>query len=199
MATKRTLGRPNAVEQLVGEVQSQFVPIDIGIPQPHRLTIVAQQRLGAAISAVNNMLLSMNLWRAVDRHLKKKDLRGRLSDSEQDILRAVITFAGAGLDAALKKLIKDSVREIASHHELARKKFLDYVERHLSSADSVINRRSLGEILIDGRGSQAALLDRYERELTGDSLQSSRQVSLVCGALGVDDRDIRERDVTPLI
>lgn len=135
----------------------------------------------------------MDLSRAVDRKLQKKELRGHLSKSEVDILRAVITFAGAGLDAALKKLIKDTVREIAVRNPLAKRKFLDFLDRHLAGTDMPINRRLLAEVLIDGRGPQAALLDHYERELTGDSLQSSEQVSVVCGALGIEDRHIRER------
>lgn len=194
MATKkRSRGRPNAVEELVASVESHFEPIKLLKPISHELTAGAQERLTAALSSVNNVLLTMNLSRAVDRKLQKKELRGRLSESEVDILRAVITFAGAGLDAALKKLIQDTVREIAIRNQHAKKKFLDFLDRHLAGTDAPINRRLLADVLIDSRGTQAALLDRYERELTGDSLQASDQVSVVCGALGIEDRVIRER------
>ncbi len=194
MATKkRGRGRPNAVEELVSSVDSQFQPIELLKPVSHSATAGAQERLTAALSSVNNVLLTMNLSRAVDRKLKKKELRGHLSESEVDILRAVIVFAGAGLDAALKKLIQDTVRDIAVRNPLARKKFLDFLDRHMAGTDTPVNRRLLAEVLIDGRGTQAALLDRYERDLTGDSLQSSEQVSVVCGALAIEDRTVRER------
>jgi len=191
--TKRSRGRPNAVEAVAAAVAEQFKPIDLPAPFSVPTTQGAQERLDAGLAAVNNVLLTMDLSRAVDRKLKKKSLRGRLSDSQTDVLRAAIAFAGAGLDAALKKLIRDTVRQVALQNPLARKKFLDFLDQHLAGADSPVNRRGLAEILIDGRGAQAALLDSYERELTGDSLQSVEQVAVVCGALGIDDRGIREK------
>ncbi len=190
---KPRVGRPSAIEALVRRVERQFQPIDL----PKRVecpdTQPAQDRLQAALSTVNNVFLTMNLSRSVDRDVKKKDLRGRLSDTQVDILRSAITFACAGDDAALKKLIKDTVRRIAVENELARKKFLEFIDRHLAAPDSPVDRRTLGEVLIHPDGGQAALLERYERELTGDSLQSAQQVALVCGALGVEARAIRER------
>lgn len=194
MATpKRKPGRPNAVEALVAREEGQFQPLALPDAVAHPVTQGAQERLSAALETVNNVFLTMNLSRAVDRSVKRKDLRGRLSDTHVDILRSSIVFAGAGLDAALKKLIIDSVREVVIRNESARGKFIDFIDKHLGTVDNPVDRRRLAEVLIDGRGSQAALLDRYERSLTGDSLQSAKQVNDVCAALGIDDRDIRER------
>jgi hypothetical protein len=190
---KRKRGRPNAVEALVAREEQQFEPIILPSAYSNPATQAAQQRLNAALETVNNVLLILNLSRAVDRSVKKKDLRGRLSDTHIDILRSAIVFAGAGLDAALKKLIKDTVRDVALQNESAHEKFVDFIDDHLGTADNPVDRRRLAEVLIDGRGSQAALLERYERDLTGDSLQSADQVNEVCGALGVDERKIRER------
>jgi hypothetical protein len=190
---KRGRGRPNAVEVLVAKVERQFDPLLLPAAHAHVGTQGAQERLAAALESVNNVLLTMSLSRAANRAVQKKDLRGRLSATELDILRAAIAFAGAGLDAALKKLMKDTVRDIALRIPLARRKFLDFIDGHLASSGQPVDRRRLAEILVDGRGSQAVLLERYERELTGDSLQSVDQVNIVCGALGIDDRAIRER------
>jgi hypothetical protein len=181
------------VEVLAANVEQQFEPLVLPAPRTHDGTRGAQERLAAALESVNNVLLTMSLSRAVDRAVKRKELRGRLSETQVDILRAALAFAGAGLDASLKKLIKDTVREIALRSPSARKKFLDFVDRHLAASDQPVDRRRLAELLVDGRGSQAALLENYERELTGDSLQSIDQLNVICGALGVDDRTIRER------
>ena len=190
---KKRPGRPNAVEVLASKVDDQFDPIELPTAFPSAKTAAAQERLDAALSSVNNVLLTMSISRAVDRSVKKKDLRGRLSESNTDILRAAIVFAGAGVDAALKKLMKDTIREVVLRHESAKTKCLDFIDRHLAAPDSAVDRRRLGLILTDSRGSQAVLLESYERELTGDSLQSADQVNSVCGASGVDERMIRER------
>ncbi|MBM3470231.1 MAG: hypothetical protein FJX73_05500 [Armatimonadetes bacterium] len=177
----------------MAKVEQQFDPLVLPAAHGHAGTQGAQERLTAALESVNNALLTMSLSRAANRAVQKKDLRGRLSETQLDILRAAIAFAGAGLDAALKKLIKDTVRDIALRIPSARRKFLDFIDRHLAASDQPVDRRRLAEILVDGRGSQAALLESYERELTGDSLQSVDQVNVVCGALGIDTRTIRER------
>lgn len=193
MKRKRGRGRPGIIESLVAQVEEGFESIKLPRRYDHPKTLGAQTRLNGALSTVNNVFLTMNLSRAVDRSVKKKELRGRLSQTQLDILRAAIVFAGAGLDAALKKLIADTVREIAVNHERARRKLLDFIDTHLASAVSPVNRRSLAEILIDDQGPKEALLHRYERALTGDSLQAVDQVRTVCGALAVADRAIHER------
>lgn len=194
MATKKPRkGRPPVIEALVARVEKQFKPIELPDPSEHHMTKDAQARLNAAASSVNNVLLTMYLSRAIDRGVQKKDPRGRLSETQVDTLRAVIAFAGAGLDAALKKLIRDTVREVALQSKPARRKLVDFIDRYMAGSESPINRRRLAEVLLDKRGSKEALLERYERHLTGDSLQSVGQVSVVCGALGIADRGTRER------
>jgi len=186
-------GRKSQIETLVARVEEQFKPISVPRPVRHDATQGAQQRLDAALSSVNNVFLTLNLIRGVDREVQKKELRGRLSDTHIDMLRSAIVFSGAGLDASLKKLIKDTVRKIAVRNSRAKRKFLDFIDRHLAAADSPLNRKCLAEILVDGRGTQAALLEHYEIELTGDSLQAVNQVAAVCSALGIDARPIMER------
>lgn len=158
----------------------------------HELTQPAQAKLHAAFMTVHSMYFIMNLSRALWRDLQKKDHRGRVSESDADILRAAITFAGAGLDASLKQLIRDTIRPLIKTNTSCRTKFHEFVDRHLASGEA-LHRKHLRAVLVDERGSPAALVELYERDLTGDSLQSAQQVKEVCGALGVNDKNIWRR------
>jgi len=133
--------------------------------------------------------------RAVTRDLQDKDHRGRVSDSDADLLRAMIAYAGAGLDASLKQLIRDTVRDLIRTRDDCRKKFLEFTKRYLvaTGATPSIDIGRLTDVLTDDRVPQEVLFEKYEWELTGDSLQSVEQVEKVCGALGVSDKELRMR------
>jgi len=51
------------------------------------------------------------------------DIRGRLTSNEEDLLRAAIVFTGAGLDAALKRLIRDTLPPLLQVNTQAHEKF----------------------------------------------------------------------------
>jgi len=193
VAKRKPQGRPGAVQQLALEAERGFRRLALPAPVASAHVENAQSRLAAACAAVNNVLLTVRLSRAVDRAIEKKDLRGRLADTQLDVLRSAIVFAGAGLDAALKELIRTSILPLAQTSTLAKKKYLTFVAMHLAAPDSPISRTVLAEVLTATDGAQAELLNRYERYLTGDSLQSAAQVDGVCSALGIDDRRIRQR------
>jgi hypothetical protein len=59
-----------------------------------------------------------------------KDGRGRLKEAEVDLLRSALVLAGAGLDAVLKRLIRDALPEllaVGSTHPGADKVFKTHV------------------------------------------------------------------------
>ena len=154
----------------------------------------AQRLLNAAETVVRNVFVTLLFSRAIDRTLTEKDLRGRLKEPDTDLLRTMIAFAGAGLDAALKELIRSTVRDLIQINKACRDKFKEFVKAHLAAgAPLSVDRGRLVEILIDGRTPQEALFDAYERDLTGGSLQSVDKVNEVCGALGVNDPSLRKR------
>jgi len=190
---RRKAPRTKPIEDLAKQAEQRFRPITLSSPVASSDTSGAQERLDAALKTVNNVLLTMDLARGVDRAVKQREIRGRLTETHVDLVRAAIAFAGAGLDSCLKELIRTTIREISKRSELARKKFTAFVEEHLAPADASVSPRKLAEILTSPDGVQASLLDRYERDLTGESLQSAQQVGNVCGALGIDDRRLRER------
>lgn len=182
----------NTLEALYNRAAKSFKLIKLPALYEHELTKPAQQKLWAAFHTVHSMYFNMNLSRALWRDLQKKDHRGRVSESDADILRAAITFAGAGLDASLKQLIRDTIRPLIKIHAPCRIKFHEFVDRHLASGEAM-HRKHLRAVLVDERGSSAALVELYEWDLTGDSPQSAQQVQDVCGALGVNDKNIRRR------
>jgi hypothetical protein len=190
---KKGPGRPRVIEKLVAEVEEQFEPLTLPDAVEHSKTRAAQERLNAALTSVNHVLRMLYLSRAVDQAIQEKTRRGRLPEPQIDILRAVVVFAGAGLDSALKKLIKDTVRRVAIRNETAKERFLKFSEKHLAGTGTSSSHRKLAEVLVHGKGTQEALLEQYEWRLTGDSLQSANQVSGVCGALGVEDSKLRMR------
>jgi len=104
-----------------------------------------------------------------------------------------MVFAGAGLDSTLKELIRSSIRPVALGNQQAREKFKRFTAEHLAAVDGPIDRSTLAKILVSPHGIQEELFARYERNLTGGSLQSASQVATVRGALGINDREIRER------
>lgn len=187
-----TAGDVNSTEALFRKAARSFRAFNLPSRVGHLRTAAAQKQLDAASVTVHNMLFTMCLQRAMMRELQKKDHRGRLSDADQDVLRAVVAFAGAGLDAALKQLIRDAIRSLISTNANSYEQFTGFVDIHLANGES-INRKRLREILLDARGAPSALLEAYERELTGDSLQSAAQVARVCQVLGVDEPEIRKR------
>jgi len=187
MAGRRSVGT------LAAEVEKRFEPLTLPTPVRADVTTAAQNRLEAGLDTVNNVLLTMDLSRAVDREVRQKELRGRLAEAHIDLLRAAVVFAGAGLDATLKELIRGSIRSIAHSNQQAREKFESFIADHLGAPDARVERLTLARILVSPQGIQEELFARYERYLTGDSLQSASQVSGVCGALGITEREIRER------
>lgn len=169
------------------------MPIDLDPltdPVAHDTTESAQRYLTSAYDSVSAVLRNLDLIRE-QRRAEGQDLRGRLTDNEEDLLRAAIVFAGAGLDAALKQLIRDSLPAVLENSALAMDKFKAFVRRHLSQAD-VIDVGRLADYLV-AESPRVEMIEAYVDELTGGSLQSQQQVENVAGALGIDDSHLRRR------
>jgi len=153
-------------------------------------TETAQRYLASAYDSVEAVLRNLDVVRE-QRRAAGQDLRGRLTENEEDLLRAAIVFAGAGLDATLKQLIRDSLPSVLEVSDLADGKFSAFIKTHISQAD-VVDVSRLAAYLAS-RSPRAELIEAYIADLTGGSLQSKQQVEAVAGALGVDDADLRRR------
>lgn len=120
--------------------------------------------------------------------------RGRLTHAEQDLFRAAVVFAGAGVDTALKEVLRSCVPIRIGQSDTARGKYIDFVTRNVQDGAGVSARR-LAELLITGR-PEAVLLDAYVQSLTGSSLQSREQVRNSLTALGLTDKGLLRDAVT---
>jgi hypothetical protein len=123
---------------------------------------------------------------------KRRVKAGAPTDEEQDLLRAMLLFAAAGLDSMLKQLVRDCLPYIALHDQAARAEFEAFVVRHLrGEAEEELAGASPKVLarLLTRDSPQAALIDGYVESLTAGSLQSTEQLYKVVKALGVPPSD----------
>jgi hypothetical protein len=119
---------------------------------------------------------------------KTRNAKGMPTDEEQDLLRAMVLFAGAGLDSMAKQLIRDALPAIIERDEGATVQFKDYIERRLRDVEGS-SRRFLADILGD-RNPRELLFSRLVRDLTSDSLQSAEQLLKVAAYFNIPSERI---------
>jgi len=117
---------------------------------------------------------------------RRGNRRGILPQTEQDLLRAALTFTCAGLDAVLKHAIKDCLTPILNKDPEVEKRFAEFIERKISpTTTGNVGLRFLAQVLAKP-DTWSALVDSYIGFLVGSSLQSEDEVFKVCAALGID-------------
>lgn len=73
-------------------------------------------------------------------YLQRKQRPGKggiSSDAEQDLLRAMLVMASAGLDATAKRLISDALPELTTIFEPVRAEFEKFIARKIVSVQVV--------------------------------------------------------------
>lgn len=163
---------------------------------PHRSVARAQQYLLSAWKSASEALTAMQTLREKRRREGGLKPGGRTSDQDQDLLRAMLVFSCAGVDAAIKALIEDALAELADFNEHVQKKLDQFGERYLADAGGV-SVKSLAKVLGHADSPRDALIQQFIDDLTGGSLQSADQLQTVCGALGLNDAELR-KDVDAL-
>lgn len=153
-------------------------------------TETAQRFLASAYDSVEAVLENLAKVREL-RRTQSGDIRGRLPSNEEDLLRAAIVFAGAGLDAALKRLIRDTLPQLLDLNTQAHEKFEAFSADRIGTG-GIADTRRLARYLTSANPRQR-LIEDYVYELTGSSLQSAEEVQRVAGSLGVEDTDLRKR------
>jgi hypothetical protein len=63
---------------------------------------------------------------------KDRNAQGTPTDTEQDLLRAMLVFACSGLDSMIKQLIKDALSKVIDQNEGAEVFFRSFIERKIS-------------------------------------------------------------------
>jgi hypothetical protein len=116
--------------------------------------------------------------------------RGAPSTEEQDQLRAMIVFAGAGLDAALKQIVHDALLAVVGKSPGAHEELVKFVERRLVRGGSEggigLNAKEMAALLL-APSPRGAAIDMLARELTSRSLQSYEELERLLRFLGIAD------------
>jgi len=159
------------------------------VTKAHPSTERSQRFLISAHEAADEVLATLEVLRQ-RRKAKGGDIRGRLAINEEDQLRAAIVFTGAGLDATLKRLIRDTLPNLLLFDEQAQEKFEEFTAEKIGTAETV-DPKAVARYLA-AADPRERLIDDYVYKLTGSSLQSAQEVSKVAGALGIDDKELRK-------
>ncbi|MET7903379.1 hypothetical protein ABZS86_18690 [Streptomyces sp. NPDC005355] len=117
----------------------------------------------------------------------ESDPRGRLSHDQTDQLRAAIVFTSAGLDACLRRLLKDALPTLVNGNNAADGKFKQFINDQLNEKASKPFRAALVDL-----DPRVKLIDIYVETLTGSSLQGHKDLQKVRDALGVPKLDISD-------
>ena len=148
----------------------------------------AQRFLASAYDSVNHVFETLDTVRGIRKSLKGT-VKGRTPANEEDLLRAAIVFTGAGLDAALKQLVLDSLPVLlAQDRPLAHEKFEEFLKKKLER-DGSVDATTLVRYLSSEKPRQK-MIDDYVYFLTGSSLQSVQEVRRVVSALGFGEKEL---------
>lgn len=129
-----------------------------------------------------------------DAKAKRGNVRGVLTDQEQDILRAALVMSCAGLDGALKQGIRDCLGHLLTTDQQVKEGFEKFIRKRIGGENDILETgggaKFLARILAD-ESPRERLVEDYIRELTGDSLQSADEVLRTVSALGIDHKDLK--------
>lgn len=156
----------------------------------HEATDKSQRFLISAHEAVEGVFDTLYKIREL-RKGEGGGIQGQMTHHENDQLRAAIVFSGAGLDATLKQMIRDTLPLLLeAGNEQAHKKFEDFASDRLGTGE-IADTGAIARYLTSANPRER-LIEDYIYDLTGSSLQSKEEVQKVAGALGVEDKDVRK-------
>lgn len=114
---------------------------------------------------------------------------GPSTHEQQDLYRAMLIFACAGLDVFVKQLVKNKLPQLLEVDIEAQNKFKEYVRRVYLKKDEKVILNTLALALID-QNPRNIFLKEYIEDMTSESLQSFEELSKVSSASGLDTKKI---------
>lgn len=128
---------------------------------------------------------------------RARKAKGTPTDEEQDLLRSMVVFSGAGIDSMAKQLIRDALPVLVEHDFETRERVESLVARWLGRGDSdaapvAINVKGLASLLLHEK-PRDAVVDRIVKELTSGSLQSVSELYRIASYFGVEGADLGSR------
>lgn len=120
---------------------------------------------------------------------KNRGAKGTPTDEEQDLLRACLVFAGAGLDSMAKQLLRDALRDVIDLRLGAQAMLRQHVSRHFLRDLGQSAIETLAEALVDPN-PRARFVERLVLDLTGGSLQSVEELLRVGSYFDIPSADL---------
>ena len=103
-----------------------------------------------------------------------RQAKGTPTDEEQDLLRAMLVFAGAGLDSMIKQLVRDALSLTIDRSKGAEENLKAFISRRLARQDT-LDPSFLSSVLAS-RDPRDVLVSALIDDLVSQSLQSKEQV-----------------------
>ena len=119
---------------------------------------------------------------------RSRHARGTPTDEEQDLLRAMLTFASAGLDSLVKQLVRDTLPDVIDKNPGAGEIFRTHIERRIVRGEG-IDHRLLADVL-SNQEPRSRLIEILIQDLTSQSLQSTDQLLRVGAFFDIPSKEI---------
>lgn len=119
---------------------------------------------------------------------KRRNAKGASTDEEQDLLRAMLSFATSGLDSMIKQLIRDTLHFVIDKDEGATQRFRTYIEKKLMTGDQT-NSKLLAKVLADHH-PRNSLIQELVTDLTSTSLQSKDELLKVASYFNIPSPEL---------
>ncbi len=117
---------------------------------------------------------------------------GTPKDEEQDLLRAMLVFAGAGLDASVSHLVRDCASDMLARSPKLREETESFAQDQLGLTRD--GTKFLLRMLPDSEPSiDQRLVEEFMHRRTEQSLQSHQELLRVCSYFEIDDKPLRDR------
>lgn len=126
---------------------------------------------------------------------------GTSTDEEQDLVRAMLVFAAAGLDSTIKQLIRDALPELSGIDDQVAERLEAFVSKQVRVESD--GARGAGKFLarvLTADDPRRQVIEAYILELTGSSLQSADELMKACNALGLEPKKVKvdKKALTPI-
>jgi hypothetical protein len=123
----------------------------------------------------------------------RKAKSGTSTDQEQDLLRAMLVMAAAGLDGMAKQLIRDTMPSLVTKVQAVRSGLETFISRQIRGDADIAEPISGAKFvarLFAAPSHQRQAIEEYIGELTGGSLQSADELIRIGSAFGLQPQDI---------
>ncbi len=118
----------------------------------------------------------------------RKRKAGTTTDEEADLLRAMVLFSSAGLDAVVKQLVRDALPAVIECNPGSAESLRSYVKRRLRRGGE-LDVDLVSRIVLD-RSPRNVVITDLVGELTGGSLQSKDEMLKVAAMFDIPSTDL---------